>query len=142
MKTVPICTESKEVKEYTIHKFSPIDGRGIVFGYPLSILSKEYSYAKNEEAMRKLFGYVSVTVDDVEVRLLTDSLIEQHIPDWWSLVQLEYQVLKYNCSFLENMDIKEVVSGTVKEYMMSMIKELIDSKKDAAPEEPQLNILG
>ena len=90
-------------KKYFISKFPAIAGREIVAKYPLSNLPKLGDYDISVEAMLKLMSYVTaVTTDGSEVALTTQSLIDNHIPDWEVLIKLEAAMLEYNCSFFGN----------------------------------------
>jgi hypothetical protein len=71
--------------------------------------------------MRKLLKYCSVTVGEEEVHLVDDALINEHVSDWWVLVQLEYECLKFNCSFLEGTDLV----STVKASLTTMLQQFI-----------------
>lgn len=119
--------DGKTVKTYSVHKFSPLDGREILAGYPLAILGKEHTYQNNAKAMRNLMRYCSILTGEGEgeqVHLVGDALINEHVPDWWTLVQLEYACLKYNCSFLEGTDLV----STVKTSMASMLTNLLQEQ--------------
>lgn len=113
--------DGKTVRTYTVHQFSPLDGRKILAGYPLAVLAKEHTYANNEIAMRQLLKYCSAEVDGVDVHLIDDGLINTLVPDWWTLVQLEFACLKFNCTFLEGTDLFEVA----KTGMTNMLKQLV-----------------
>lgn len=115
------CGDGKSIATFNVHKFSPLDGREIVAGYPLIILSKDSTYKGNVSAMRKLLKYCSVTVGEEEVHLVDDALINEHVSDWWVLVQLEYECLKFNCSFLEGTDLV----STVKASLTTMLQQFI-----------------
>ncbi|MNM41953.1 hypothetical protein D3C81_527810 [compost metagenome] len=80
--------------------------------------------------MKMLMKYVSVhdldgsgnhLADDDGIHLIDDALINEHVPDWWTLVQLEYEALKYNCTFLEGTSFLE----TAKTSMIGMLKQLV-----------------
>lgn len=122
MKEVIVPTaDGKSTLRFNLHKFSPLDGRKILACYPLAVLNKEHTYQSNEAAMRKLMAYCSVTVGDDEVHLTSDELINEHVPDWWTLVQLEFACLKHNCTFLENAGLVDVVKSSA----VSMLRQLV-----------------
>ncbi len=122
MQPVQIPTgDGATVITYNVHKFSPLDGRAILAGYPLAILVKEHTYDGNVAAMKMLMKYVSITVDGEEVHITDDELLNQHIPDWWTLVQLEFECLKFNCSFLAGTNFYEVA----KTGMTNMLRQLV-----------------
>lgn len=131
MKLVEIPTgDGTTVKRYMIHTFSPLDGRAILAGYPLAVLAKDHTYKGNEAAMKMLMRYVSVhelddsgdaLPDNEGIHLVSDELINEHVPDWWTLVQLEFEALKYNCSFLQGTNFLE----TAKAGMVDMLRKLV-----------------
>ena len=129
MKQVDVkCGDGQTVKTFFVHKFSPLDGRAIVAGYPLAILAKEHTYQNNAVAMRNLLRYVSVgSSDDSDgVHLVNDELINEHVPDWWTLVQLEYECLRFNCSFLEGTDLLSAVKASLTTHLSRIIAEQLE----------------
>jgi hypothetical protein len=121
--------DGKTVKTYAVHKFSPLDGREILAGYPLAILGKEHTYQNNAKAMRNLMRYCSILIGEGEgeqVHLVDDALINEHVPDWWTLVQLEYACLKHNCSFLEGTDLMSTVKASMTSMLTSLLQEQLE----------------
>lgn len=99
--------EPKEIevkgRTYIISKFPAVAGREIISKYPVSNLPKLGDYTVSEETMLKLMKYVAVPMDGREpLCLTTRDLINNHVPDWETLVQLEWRTLEYNCSFFQN----------------------------------------
>lgn len=131
MKEVYIPTgDGKTVLAFNVHKFSPLDGRKILAYYPLSILNKEHTYNSNEAAMRKLMAYCSVGKEaEEQVHLTDDALINEHVPDWWTLVQLEYACLKYNCSFLEGTDLLTVAKASMTNALKGLVADHLERIK-------------
>lgn len=121
--------DGSTVLEYTVHKFSPLDGRAIVAGYPLSILNKEFTYKANEQAALSLMAYVSVGEGDDAIHLNSNELINQHIPDWWTMVQLEYACLRHNCSFLEKVGFLDAVKSGLQEQLRYIIADHLERIK-------------
>lgn len=89
-------------KTYRISKFPATVGREIVAKYPVSNMPKLGDYKISEEIMLKLMSYVEVVLPDRSIRLSTQELVNNHVPDWEVLAQLEWEMLSYNCSFLTN----------------------------------------
>lgn len=131
MKEVYIPTgDGKTVLTFNVHKFSPLDGRKILAYYPLSILNKEHTYNSNEAAMRKLMAYCSTgAAEDEQVHLTSDELINEYVPDWWTLVQLEYACLKYNCSFLEGTDLLTVAKASMTNALRGLVADHLERIK-------------
>lgn len=125
--------DGKTVKTYSVHKFSPLDGREILAGYPLAVLAKEHTYQNNAKAMRNLMRYCSIATSiDTEsggteqTHLTDDALINEHVPDWWTLVQLEYACLKFNCSFLEGTDLVTTVKNSMASMLTNLLQEQLE----------------
>lgn len=89
-------------KTYRISKFPATVGREIVAKYPVSNMPKLGDYKVSEEVMLKLMSYVEVVLPERSIRLSTQELVNNHVPDWEVLAQLEWEMLSYNCSFLTN----------------------------------------
>ncbi len=89
-------------KTYRISKFPATVGREIIAKYPVSNMPKIGDYQVSEEIMVKLMSFVEVIAGDRSIRLMTRELINNHVPDWEALAQLEWEMLQYNCSFLTN----------------------------------------
>lgn len=89
-------------KTYRISKFPATVGREIIAKYPVSNMPKIGDYQVSEEIMVKLISFVEVIAGDRSIRLMTRELINNHVPDWEALAQLEWEMLQYNCSFLTN----------------------------------------
>ena len=89
-------------KIYRISKFPATVGREIVAKYPVSNMPKLGDYKVSEEVMLKLMSYVEVVLPERSIRLSTQELVNNHVPDWETLAQLEWEMLSYNCSFLTN----------------------------------------
>jgi hypothetical protein len=99
---VQIKAQSGEEKTYIISKFPAVAGREIVTQYPISALPKVGDYKTNESLMLKVLSYVAVDTDGRQLQLTTRALIDNHVPDWESLVKLEAAMMEYNCSFFQN----------------------------------------
>lgn len=102
-KEITIKTQAGDELTFVLSKFPAIQGREIVAKYPLSAVPKLGDYAVNEETMLKLMRFVGVPRDDTEPLLLTTrALVDNHVPDWEVLAQIEFGMLEYNCSFFGN----------------------------------------
>lgn len=89
-------------KQYMISKFDSIFGREVVAKYPASGLPKFGDYAINEEMMFKMMAFVCVITPAGNLPLTTKDLIRNHVPTWEELLKLEWELMKYNCSFFQN----------------------------------------
>lgn len=88
-------------KTYVIGKFPAIEGRSVIAMYPgANLLQFKGDEKAMLAALRKVMTFVAAKLDDGrEIRLNSETLINNHVPDWECLVMLEMEVLTYNCSF-------------------------------------------
>lgn len=91
-----------EVFKFNIGKFPATAGREIISKYPVSNMPKIGDYAVSEETMLKLMSYVERVYDDRVQPLTSRTLIDNHIPSWEVLTQIEIKSIEYNCSFFRN----------------------------------------
>lgn len=114
--------EPKEVvvdgKVYVISKFPAVAGRKIMTQYPISAIPKVGEYGTNEEMMYLIMTYVAVknVANNTELQLVNRDLIDNHVPNWETLMKLEYLMMEYNCSFLAN--------GKVSSFLESIAEKL------------------
>ena len=90
-------------KKFILSKFPAIAGREIITQYPTTATPKIGSYSLNEELMLKLMAYVSVPMPDGSgLRLNSRTLVDNHVPDFETLMKIEWAMMQYNCSFFQN----------------------------------------
>lgn len=99
--------EPKEIevdgKKFIISKFPAFTGREIILQYSKIHLLNSNDSDKMKEIVVKLMNFVAVTLPDGRlIRLSTETLIDNHVPSWETLVKLEAQMMTYNCSFFQN----------------------------------------
>lgn len=88
---------------FIISKIPAVDAREIFSKYTSSNIPKVGEYEASEAVMLKMMTYVArVTPEGDNIRLTTKALVNNHVPDWETLVKLEWEMLKYNCSFFQN----------------------------------------
>jgi hypothetical protein len=113
-------------RKYILSKFPAVDGREIVAKYPLSSLPKLGEYQINEETMLKLMQYVAVDNAGSPLRLSTRALVNNHVPDFETLMKVEMAMLEYNCSFLRDGRISEYLQGFARKLQESTFQTLTD----------------
>ena len=101
-KEIEIETSDGSNRVYIISKFPAIAGREIICNYPVTAIPKIGEYKSNEDIMKKLMKYVAVRTGEAETILQTDALINNHVPDWETLMKIEAAMINYNCSFFQN----------------------------------------
>jgi hypothetical protein len=67
------------------------------------------NYAENEKIAKIMLKHVAIILDDgKQLRLSTDELVNNHIPDFITGIKLEVEALEHNAGFS--------VAGKVQEY--------------------------
>lgn len=49
--------------------------------------------------MLKLMAYVAIETPNGPVMLVTPELVNNHVPDFETLLKIEWAMMEYNCSF-------------------------------------------
>lgn len=121
--------------ELIISRLPAILGREIIAKYPLSSVPKVGDYATNEETMLKLISHVEIVRGKDKIRLKTKALIDNHIPDAETLLKIEYEMLKYNTSFLGNVkassyinQLKEKLPNIAQKILLQTLQQLSAKK--------------
>jgi len=112
-------------KTFVISKFPAVAGREIVTQYPVTATPKVGDYRANEELMLKLLSYVAVPVNSSEpLRLSTQALIDNHVPDYEALMRLEFAMMEYNTSFFTNGKASNFFQGLLTKVQTSALQML------------------
>ena|SRR5690625_782264 len=98
-KTVSVTDADGAPHEFVISRLPATAGREVLSKYPLANMPKTGDYETSKDAMLLLMGYVGKDIDGQVVRLRTQALIDNHVPDGEALIRLEIEMLKYNTSF-------------------------------------------
>lgn len=101
-KDVEIELPDGSVEIYVIHKFPATVGREICTQYPLSAVPKIGEYARNHELAEQIFQYVAKPgkgANGEKLMLRTTALINSHVPDFETMIKIEFAMMEYNCSF-------------------------------------------
>ena len=104
IKPVPLtikCEDGKE-RKYILSNFPAVEGREIVSKYIAANMPKVGDYAESEKIMLKLMNYVAVENGNVQTRLSTKDLINNHCPGFEELMKVEYAMMEKNCSFFRD----------------------------------------
>lgn len=119
-KEFEVVTLKGDTRTYILHKFPAVAGREIVAGYPLTAVPKLSEYKANEDIMRKLMAYVGVDINGNVLALATEALINNHVPDYETLVKIEFAMMGYNTSFFGQGEISTFFGGIAKKIMASI----------------------
>lgn len=114
------------VKTFILSKFPAIAGREIVTQYPLSGAPKLGDYQTNEALMLKLMAFVAVKTDNGPLILSTRELVNNHVPDFETLLKLEWAMMEYNCSFFRNGGALQFLDGLKVKFRQSISRTLTD----------------
>ena len=133
-KDLEINDQSGKPRHYRIGKLPYLaGGREVCSQYLTTAAPKVGDYPRNEELARKLLSYVAVLLQDgTELRLKTDELINNHIPDFVTGARLEKEALEHNLGFS--------VIGKLQEYRKEwaasfpeLISKILMALRDALP---------
>jgi hypothetical protein len=123
-KEVTVTSRDGEELVYTISRFPAVAGREIVANYPLTAIPKASDYGANEAIMLKLMCYVGKQIGDNVVPLKTKALVDNHVPDFETLVKLEIEMMRYNTSFFQDGVASTFLSGIVRKALASATPQL------------------
>lgn len=99
---ITIKSQREGDKKYIISAFPWSAGREIMTQYPITAIPKIGDYQSNAAVVAKMMCYVAVPQDSGPLRLTTQGLCDNHIPDWECGARLEKEMIKYNASFFQN----------------------------------------
>lgn len=126
-------------KVFVLSKFPAIAGREIITQYPMTAAPKVGDYATNEALMLKLMGFVGVEVEPGKVvRLSTRELVNNHVPDFETLMRIEWAMMEYNCSFFARGKISgffDALAGKLRPLILQTLTDLQEqsSRKGSQP---------
>lgn len=124
-KEVKVVTLNGDEKTYILSKFPAVIGREIVCSYPISAIPKLNEYSANEGVMLKLMSFVGIPrapqagIEVEPLLLTTRALVDNHVPDWETLVKIELEMMKYNTSFFRE--------GVVSTFFGSLTTKVVQS---------------
>lgn len=123
-------------KEFILSKFPAVAGREIIAKYPMSAIPKLGDYEVNQETMLKLMSFVAVKINDQELRLSTQSLVDNHVPSWETLAKIEMAMMEYNCSFFQSgristflTDLEQMLPVWVSKMLTALSQQLSQMEK-------------
>ena len=97
---------------FIISRLPAVAGREIITQYPTTAVPKVGNYGENEKVMLKLMSYVAkVTPEGNQIRLSTQALVDNHVPDSETLLKLEAAMLSYNTNFFNIGRISKNLNG-------------------------------
>lgn len=124
-------------RSFLLSKFPAVQGREIIAKYPTTAIPKIGDYDLNEETMLKLMAFVAVVKDGVPMLLSTKALINNHVGDWETLTKIEMAMMEYNCSFFQNGNLSNFLTGFIQTTMVKISEILTGSLAQSSPTEKQ-----
>lgn len=125
-------------KTFVLSRFPAVAGREIVTQYPTSAMPKIGDYALNEELMLKLMCYVGVPIvlDGVTqsqpLMLTTRQLIDNHVPDFETLMKIEMAMMEYNCHFFQQGKLSGIFDKLGETVQRLILKTLMDFSQQSS----------
>lgn len=125
-------------REYTISRIPAIEAREIITQYPTSAAPKIGNYKLNEELMFKLLSYVEVELTPGVFQALNSrALIDNHVPDYETLMKLEKEMVVYNSRFLSQGGISNFLSVITQIMKVLTTKTSMDLSEQSSVKEKQ-----
>lgn len=127
--------------EFIISSMPAIDGRYVLSQYPLANMPKTGDYNVSKDAMLTMMRHVGKVMPNGEtLRLTSEALINNHVPDAEALIRLEIEMLKKNTSFFQTGSASgflDYLLQKVGDSLPSIIKTLTDSLQQSFPQDSQ-----
>lgn len=126
-----------DTHKFIISRFNALDGYELISNFPKTMFNKGgESFKDHKEVLIKIFSHVEAFKQDGNtIRLTSEALINNHIPDYELLMKILKEVGTYNSSFLGNVSglsiidqIKTKLPTLAQKILMDSLKQL--SKKD------------
>ena len=126
---------------FIISRLPATVGREVLAKYPTSSLPKIGNYEVSAEAMKLMMKYVAKPQQDgSHIRLMTNALIDNHVPDGEALIRLEIEMLKYNTSFFGHagsFDFRGFLQAKIQQYAPLIMKTLTDLSQQSSQVDSQ-----
>ena len=123
-----IAPEYREIdgKTFILTKFPATKGREIVTQYLATAIPNIGDYKLNEALMLKLMSFVGIPRENGQppLMLTTDALVDNHVPNFETLLKIEYEMMRYNCDFFQNGRASTLLSGIAHKVPAWIIKTL------------------
>lgn len=113
---------------FIISRLPATVGREILAKYPVANAPKLGDYGVSTEAMKLMMNYVAVPREMGDpLRLKTQALIDNHVPDGQTLIRLEFEMLRYNTDFFGIAGSQDFLGSLIKKYLPLAMRTLMDS---------------
>lgn len=99
-------------------------GREICSQFLPTAMPKVGNYQVNHDLFLKMMKYVAVVTDNGQLSLTTTALVDNHVPDFMTGIQLEKQMLEYNIGFFQDGKISAIL-GTLSKNAEPLITKIL-----------------
>jgi len=124
-------------RTYTLSRMPFMVAREVGVQYGSSLLPKVGEYKLNEAMMVKMMNYIAVEVSGKPLRLSTPQLIDNHVPDLDTGLQLEWAMMEYNAGFFHKGTISDFFGDIVRKTLAKISETLTQSQAPlSTPEKP------
>ena len=87
--------------------------------------------------MLKLMAYVYVKIGDALLPLNNKTLVDNHIKDWEVLAKIEWEMMRYNVSFLKDGRVSTFFADIVQKLPTLISKIVTDLSQQSSAKEKQ-----
>ena len=116
--------------EYVIFKFPAVHGQEIIESLApsaiVNLFPKLANRANNRQIRQELIAYAAVRREGVDIHLINETLVNQHVKDWEALTKLQYAIIQYNSSFLQDGRILSFFKDCALIHIPKIFKTLMD----------------
>jgi hypothetical protein len=126
-------------KTFILSKFPASHGREIIACYGKSLIEKLADYKENERSMLKLMSFVAVPTGPTSILLNNEKIINSHVPSWEMLIEIEMEMLDYNCSFFQLGRIWNSLKDIVQNFDQKNLKTSTDLSEQLSQINKQLS---
>ncbi len=114
---------------YVISRLPATVAREVITQYPISALPKLGEYPRNEELMLKMMKYVGIAgkgKDGDPLMFNTRGMVDNHVPDFETLLKLEMAMLEKNCHFFSKGGVSKFLQGAADKVQVLLTQTLTD----------------
>lgn len=138
-----VLLEPKEIEingyKFIISKMPCTVAQEVIFNLPTGLIPIISEFKKSEEQAFKMLAYCErVYTDKNNVPLKSKAIIDNHVPDFDTLIKLEYECLNYNFDFFGNgraLDFLNKGISLAKSNVSEILTDLLD-KLSARAKQP------
>lgn len=87
--------------KFVISKMPCTVAQEVIFKLPTGFLPMLDKFTESQEMAFKMLSYCERVYSDRNVPLISQAVIDNHVPDFQTLLQLEQECLQYNYAFFE-----------------------------------------